>query len=165
MKRVVKLKTAEKGLLLSCLVDGAVHVMWIHLDVDATSTWDDMELIHTCLIHTYIHTVYGRKCSRVTSCQVGRQQEVPVRSNSKGKREMHLCSCLWHPYLASVFSWLSSVLGFDYYVAAMLCFPTTTMASVSTLLHFDSSIPYSFFFSLRNTSQGSRFVIGWLTRL
>jgi len=91
MKRVVKLKTAEKGLLLSCLVDGAVHVMWIHLDVDATSTWDDIGLIHTCLIHTYIHTVYGRKCSRVTSCQVGRQQEVPVRSNSKGKREMHLC--------------------------------------------------------------------------
>jgi hypothetical protein len=61
MKRVVKLKTAEKGLLLSCLVDGAVHVMWIHLDVDvdATSTWDDIGLIHTCLIHTYILYMEG----------------------------------------------------------------------------------------------------------
>ena len=51
MNRVVKLKTAETGLLLACLVDGAVHVMWIHLDVDATS----IGLIHTCL-NTYIHT-------------------------------------------------------------------------------------------------------------
>jgi len=59
MKRVVTLKTAEKGLLVACLVDGAVDVMWIHLDVDATSTWDDIGLIHTCLIHTYILYMEG----------------------------------------------------------------------------------------------------------
>ncbi|KAL9377348.1 hypothetical protein Peur_031468 [Populus x canadensis] len=77
MKRVVKLKTAEKGLLVACLVDGAVHVMWIHSDVDSFGCGCDVNVgrhwINTytpyTYIHTYIHTVYGRKCSRVTSCQ------------------------------------------------------------------------------------------------